>query len=364
MHESRILIRRRLRGFARILKLLSRFLRGYRDFRRTGSTSAQAYRSMRELYWRTNGRFNDSMAFFVGLQNRPYTVDHRRSQLGMIDEYSVKAAVRDLRSRGYHVFKHRLPEDAIVELTTFAKTAPSRPLVSSSQNLTSFTFEHGDPVVFDGANPLHVLYRFDEGQVMETRAAQQILTEPWLLSLAQDYLRCKPVNDMVTMWWSTSVADKPSSEAAQFYHFDMDWIKFVKFFVYLTDVQKDTGPHSYVAGSHRRKPAALLRDGRFRDEELKDHYPPDDLVEITGPPGTMFIADTRGFHKGKHPIAGNRLVLQIEFAINLFGQSYPVLELNDAFTPEFIQTAKRYPYTYTRFISTPREERTPVRQKH
>src|SRR5438876_10305184 len=136
MNELRRFISRRLRRFAHILNLLWTFLRGYRDFHRTRSTTAQAYQSMRELSWRTNGRLNDLMAFLVGLRNRPYRVIHHRSHLGMINEETVKIAVRDLRSSGYHVFRQRLPDNVIDELSTFARTAPSRPLVSSSEKLT------------------------------------------------------------------------------------------------------------------------------------------------------------------------------------------------------------------------------------
>lgn len=152
------------------------------------------------------------------------------------------------------------------------------------------------------------------------------------------------------MWWSTPALKEPSSEAAQLYHFDMDRIKFLKFFIYLTDVTPSTGPHCFVAGSHRRKPAALLRDGRFQDHELERHYAPERFVEITGPKGTVLAADTRGFHKGKPLETGSRLIFQVEFAVNMFGASRRLIEINEAFTSKFIDLTHRYPYVYSNFV--------------
>ena len=53
---------------------LLRFYRGHRDFRRTGKTSPRAYKSMRQLYVITNGRFNDWMALREARRHPPRPV--------------------------------------------------------------------------------------------------------------------------------------------------------------------------------------------------------------------------------------------------------------------------------------------------
>ena len=45
---------------------------------------------------------------------------------------------------------------------------------------------------------------------------------------------------------------------------------------------------------------------------------PEDMVEIGGPRGTIFAEDTRGLHKGKHLLTGDRLLFQLEFSNSLF----------------------------------------------
>ena len=47
------------------------------------------------------------------------------------------------------------------------------------------------------------------------------------------------------------LSKKADSEAAQMFHFDLDRIKWLKFFIYLTDVKINSGPHVYVSGTHK-----------------------------------------------------------------------------------------------------------------
>jgi hypothetical protein len=145
------------------------------------------------------------------------------------------------------------------------------------------------------------------------------------------------------MWWSRPFHGKASTEAAQLYHFDMDRIKFLKFFFYLTDVTPETGPHCYVRGSSKRKPAPILRDGRISDEEIDRHYPKADLVEICGGTGSIIAVDTRGWHKGKALTQGERLLLQFEFTNSMFGQNYPRTHLSKDTSPSFLEFVRTNP---------------------
>ena len=100
--------------------------------------------------------------------------------------------------------------------------------------------------------------------------------------------------------------------------------------LYLTDVDENTGPHSYIRGSHQGyRGAAFTRDGRFSDEEVAAAYPKEEL-RICGPTGTVFIADTKGLHKGNPLIEGERLMFQIQFVNSLFGAPYANSKIKDA----------------------------------
>jgi hypothetical protein len=124
----------------------------------------------------------------------------------------------------------------------------------------------------------------------------------------------------------------------------MDRIKFLKVFFYLTDVTPESGPHCYVRGSSKRKPAAILRDGRIPDEEIRSHYPEETFVEICGGTGSIIAVDTRGWHKGKPLTEGERLILQFEYTNSMFGQNYPKSALPEdasASFREFVEANSR-----------------------
>ena len=114
-------------------------------------------------------------------------------------------------------------------------------------------------------------------------------------------------------------------------------MSFLKFFCYLTDVGPENGPHTVVKGTHRKLPRTLRSDGRQTDDAVREAGLWDKVVSLSGPAGTMMAVDTVGLHKGLPPQAGDRCVLQVEFATSLFGApvDYPI------FTPSEL-AASRY----------------------
>ena len=131
--------------------------------------------------------------------------------------------------------------------------------------------------------PLAPTYQFSEQTCLESPDIQNLCADPTFLAVSQAYLRSSPVLDIVTMWWSTAFSHEASSGAAQLYHFDMASLKWLKFFVYLTDVSAENGPHCFVKGSHRSgQPYSLLRHlySRLPDDLMRRHYAPDDFRGI------------------------------------------------------------------------------------
>lgn len=135
---------------------------------------------------------------------------------------------------------------------------------------------------------------------------------PVLLQAASLYLGCKPTIADVSIWWSL-VADGRPQEAENF-HRDVDDWRFVKFFLYLSDVDADAGPHYFVRGSHRR--ARFLKKRRLTDAEVRKVFDGRDVVSMQGRTGDAFLEDTFGIHKGQPPRLRHRLLLQVEYAIN------------------------------------------------
>jgi len=72
----------------------------------------------------------------------------------------------------------------------------------------------------------------------------------------------------------------------------------VKLAIYLTDVQ--TGAFHYLRGSHRKQ-----HPRNVPQKELTD-VPQEDVLEMTGPAGTVILFDTSGIHRQGMPILAPR----------------------------------------------------------
>jgi hypothetical protein len=139
--------------------------------------------------------------------------------------------------------------------------------------------------------------------------------------IASRYLR-SPSAAIDSTFWYTFPNPTPSSETAQLFHYDLDTIRWIKVFIYLSDVGEENGPHEYVAGSHRAENKAaevLIKNyARIQDNEIDAHYP-DKRRRITGGSGTIIFGDTRCFHKGNAVDSGHRLIFSPIYAPSRIG---------------------------------------------
>jgi hypothetical protein len=156
------------------------------------------------------------------------------------------------------------------------------------------------------------------------------------------------------MWWHTNYHKQPDSHAAQFFHFDMDRIKWLKIFVYLTDVLPENGPHSFVKGSHRSggiPPRLLLRGyERLTDEEVRQCYSDDTCLALSAPRGSIIVEDTRGLHKGANVRGAPRLVLQLQLSNTLFGAKYPRARITRVQDPSLKKMLSLAPAIYSQYF--------------
>lgn len=163
------------------------------------------------------------------------------------------------------------------------------------------------------ANNVHVVEPETLQEVVE------IANDPDVLAIVSDYLGCRPTIDDVLAWWS--LPGRPAPREEQFFHRDNDSIRFVKLFIYLSDVDEDSGPHVFVRGSHRTNDLLQLAR-RYSDEEVEAAGIAGDMVKITGPFGTTLLEDTYGLHKGALPKDKLRLMLQVRYTMipSIFAQ--------------------------------------------
>jgi hypothetical protein len=273
---------------------------------------------------------------------------------GVVQDEERKSALSALRETGYYVFQRKIPGDMCDRLLQFALTQPSEVSPMDGQTAADKTNE-----IYVRGEPRAVRYFFDPVDLLKNTDVQSLIADLSLAAVAQDYLGARPVIDVLSMWWLTDFAERPDSQAAQFFHFDMDRPKWVKIFIYLTDVQASTGPHSFVAGSHKTGgiPQHFLDKGyaRLADEEVRNAYPESSIREIVAPRGTILAEDTRGLHKGKHIVKGDRLMLQIQYSNCLFGGDYPRISFQEKIIPALRESVSRFPRLYSAYFSKLRQ---------
>ena len=132
-----------------------------------------------------------------------------------------------------------------------------------------------------------------------------------LIDLVTAYFGCRPYLDSIQAWWSVSGNDEP--EEAENFHRDNDSIRFLKFFLYATEVGEENGPHVFVAGSHVQN--TLTEHRRLSDSEVKAAFGVERIRIMTGKAGDAFMEDTFGIHKGQLPKSGKRLLIQFRYSV-------------------------------------------------
>lgn len=130
--------------------------------------------------------------------------------------------------------------------------------------------------------------------------------------VARRYLGVEPIiSDSAVV--STKPRPGAGVQPENRFHFDAsDW-RAASLWVYLTDVDDDCFPHSYVEGTHGVKHLSdVLR--RFADDDATERRFPGKIRRLTGPAGTAFFEDLSIWHRrvvGTKP----RLALVIHYTI-------------------------------------------------
>lgn len=296
---------------------------GFLSFLFTKKTNSIAYVSFRFLFVLTNGRINDFHSRLISLTKRK-----KKTSFGAIlnlqNDQEINDICSSIEKNGYYQFDVKLTEEQINELELFGKQTPAR-YVDLNKKSTVYSSEK---VVFNSEKINSPRFQFDSIDVVQNETVRSIIFDHGFVSIASSYLKCAPILDIVTMWWSKPANNLGKSQAAQMFHFDMDRFKFLKFFFYITDVHSDNGPHCYIEKSHKRLDSKVRKDRRLTDEELLAHYPKESFKEFVGKKGTILAVDTRGLHKGKPLVSGERLLFQIQFSNSLFGAEYEKMKIN------------------------------------
>lgn len=259
---------------------------------------------------------------------------------------SAMSVMQCLKNDGFFVeerFLDRLSTKAIEEFSL--KTLGSYRLTDQGDGGQTDLY-------YDRNNPLAVRYDYSPTTALLCPQIQRTLADQRILAIAQNYLQSEPIFDFVAMWWHAK-SKNPDKNAAQYFHFDMDRLRWIKFFFYVTDVGSENGPHVFIPKSHSDQgiPFTLRKRGytRLPDADVERYFPRNGWKSFSGSAGTMIAEDTRGLHKGAHVEKGDRLLFQFQFTSSLYGKSEERDDMeikNESLTEELKSAMKIFPYVY------------------
>lgn len=154
-------------------------------------------------------------------------------------------------------------------------------------------------------------------------AVKQLASDAFLRSVAAGYFRATPKLVGIRAWWvfACDASMRDRANVGQWFHYDVDDYLALSAFFYLSDVEPTSGPHVAVLGTHQWKSARhIWKLSRNRtDAEILQTYGVGRVRTICGRAGEGFLEDPFCFHKGQDPTGGDRLVLQLRFALYDYG---------------------------------------------
>ena len=144
-------------------------------------------------------------------------------------------------------------------------------------------------------------------------SVKDLLTSDLFLKIASKYLETNKFSINAAYFLSNplEISEQEKYSNAQYFHWDNDFSKFFKLYIYLTDVDENSGPHVYITGTHKQKFPEHSLCRLYSDESIYNKYKIH--KKFTGQAGSMFLVDSYGLHKGESPTEKSRLMLNVHY---------------------------------------------------
>ena len=120
-----------------------------------------------------------------------------------------------------------------------------------------------------------------------------------LIDIATNYYGCRP--SITGCYLMKSFVNELPEAGFNFFHSDNQSARFIKFFLYLNDVEQDGGPFCYVPHSHRRKPLGWRANNTRSLTDIENCYGAGSALKLTAKVGDLIVSDTTGFHRAEKP---------------------------------------------------------------
>jgi hypothetical protein len=205
---------------------------------------------------------------------------------------------------------------AVTTVTSLVDEAEFRGVVDYSATLREI-----GTVQPDAAKPYLTELLGVSPEIAPTNPLLQFALSPQIRGVAESYSLMKLKIQDVNVWVNQP-QNGGSASQSQRWHRDLpEDYDIVKCFVYLHDVPEGAGPLQYVKRSNTPTGRKMRFDTEFDgigyrldDKDVAQAFAEEDIVQASGPAGTVVFADTRGIHRGGLAVDAERVVLQITYA--------------------------------------------------
>ncbi len=218
------------------------------------------------------------------------------------------SVVEEMAAAGFS-YLPSLSKKEISEIEYYLETKK----VYSHQRAEPFYFPGG---LVEGDNNAH----YFANDLIECRHLLKLANHPIVLSSLQKMFGCKPTITVIEAWWNIAGKSQPLIQN-YLYHRDVEDFKFAKLFLYLTDVDIESGPHVFIRGSQNSN--HLVRRGSISESEISKYFKKEDCYIHTGKKGTIFLEDTWGIHRGIPPTHNHRLIFSVTYTLTKQNPNLP-----------------------------------------
>ena len=148
---------------------------------------------------------------------------------------------------------------------------------------------------------------------------QKFVFDDRIIDIAGAYMDCYP--GFGTCNLRKSFVNSMGEGGNQIYHVDPNSPRFLKFFIYMDDVDMEDGPFSYVEGSHTKKfeinGANWNQQYSWKTETIDNIYGKENVKFLTAKKGDLLVADTNGWHRGIKPLRKDRTMLTLDYVCHV-----------------------------------------------
>lgn len=294
---------------------LSLVFAGLISYKNTGVTPHKSQAALVRAFENSSGLFQELLHQII-CEIKPEGFNAIKSDIfGEISPEILKSVVGEIELNGYAVFPFKLKEELVAQL--HAEALDLSYLIKGGLAGTGQEVGKINP-----RKPPDCVSAYADSNDLRSRDLfQKVSNDQLFVSVASHYLKAPAYAIDSTLWFSFPYA-VPSSETAQLFHYDLDTLRWLKVFIYLSSVGPDNGPHEYIPASHRAefKPYKIMRKeyGRYSDHEVNQYCESGPKI-ICADAGTVIFADTRCFHKGNVVNADYRLMFSPIYAASRVG---------------------------------------------